>query len=308
LALEAVGKGAGERTLFQGLSLTLSPGDKLGLLGQNGSGKTTLLKLLNGELVPDLGRIVRADGLRVVTFDQNRRQLNPAETLRRSLALAGDSVIYRDRSLHIHSWAKRFLFQTEQLDLPIARLSGGEQARVMIARMMLEPADVLLLDEPTNDLDIRTLEVLEENLLDFPGALVLVTHDRFLLDRVSTAVLALDGEGKAELFADYDQWQQAQQSTQPTPKLKEVPATSDRTSGWEPQKRLSYLDRLEWDRMEGLILEAEAELERKQEAAEDPAIASNAAELIAAHEALDQARQRVDQLYARWAELEAKLQ
>ena len=178
----------------------------------------------------------------------------------------------------------------------------------MIARMMLDPADVLLLDEPTNDLDIPTLEVLEESLTDFPGALVLVTHDRFLLDRVSTVVLALDGEGKAELFADYDQWRQAQQSTQPIAKLKEVPAPSERTSGREPQKRLSYLDRLEWDRMEQLILEAEAELERKQKAAEDPAIASNAAELIAAHEALDQARQRVDQLYARWAELEAKLQ
>jgi ATP-binding cassette subfamily F protein uup len=308
LALDAVGKGAGERTLFQDLSLTLSPGDKLGLLGQNGSGKTTLLKLLNGELAPDTGRIERADGLRVVTFDQNRQQLNPEETLRRSLAPAGDSVIYRDRSLHVHSWARRFLFSNEQLDLPISRLSGGEQARVMIARMMLEPADVLLLDEPTNDLDIPTLEILEESLADFPGALVLVTHDRFLLDRVSTAVLALDGAGKAELFADYDQWQQAQQTTQPTPKPKEVPATSERTSGREPQKRLSYLDRLEWDRMEELILEAEAELESKQLAAEDPAIASNAAELVAAHAAVVQARQRVDRLYARWAELEAKLQ
>jgi ATP-binding cassette subfamily F protein uup len=308
LTLDAVGKGVGERTLFQNLSLTLSPGDKLGLLGQNGSGKTILLKLLNGELEPDTGRIERADGLRVVTFDQNRRQLNPEETLRRSLAPAGDSVIYRDRSVHVHSWARRFLFRNEQLDLPISRLSGGEQARVMIARMMLEPADLLLLDEPTNDLDIPTLEVLEESLADFPGALVLVTHDRFLLDRVSTAVLALDGAGKAELFADYDQWRQAQQSAQPTSKLKEVPDTSARPRGREPQKRLSYLDRLEWDRMEQLILEAEAELLRKQQAAEHPAIVSNAAELIAAHEALDQARQRVDQLYARWAELEAKLQ
>jgi ATP-binding cassette subfamily F protein uup len=302
-----VTKRVGERTLFQNLSITLSPGDKLGLLGQNGSGKTTLLKLLNGELEPDTGRIERADGLRVVTFDQHRRQLNPEETLRRSLAPAGDSVIYRDRSLHLHSWARRFLFSNEQLDQPITRLSGGEQARVMIARMMLEPADVLLLDEPTNDLDISTLEVLEESLSDFPGALVLVTHDRFLLDRVSTTVLALDGSGKAEVFADYDQWRQSQESTQPTPKSKEVSATSERTGGREPQKRLSYLDRLEWDRMEQLILDAEAELERKQQAAEDPAIASNAAELIAAHEALDQARQRVDRLYARWAELEAKL-
>ncbi len=308
LVLEAVSRTLGERTLIQDLSFTLSPKDKIGLLGQNGSGKTTLLKLLNGELTPSSGRLERAEGLRVVTFDQNRRQLNPAETLRRALAPAGDSVIYREQSLHIHSWAKRFLFRTEQLDLPISRLSGGEQARVMIARMMLEPTDVLLLDEPTNDLDIPTLEVLEKSLADFPGALVLVTHDRYLLDRVATAILALDGQGNVELFADYDQWQHAQQSSQPPQKPREPAVTVERSSGRERQKRLSYLDRLEWDRMEELILEAERELERRQEAAEDPAIASNAAELIAAHEALEQARQRVDQLYARWAELEAKRQ
>ena len=169
LTLDNVSKRVGEQTLFQDLSITLSPGAKLGLLGQNGSGKTTLLKLLNGELAPDTGRIERADGLRIVTFDQNRRQLIPEETLRRSLAPLGDSVIYRDRSLHVHSWARRFLFSNEQLDLPVSRLSGGEQARVMIARMMLEPADVLLLDEPTNDLDIPTLEVLEESLVGFSG-------------------------------------------------------------------------------------------------------------------------------------------
>ncbi len=308
LALEAVSKGLGERKLFQDLSFTLSPADKLGLLGQNGSGKTTLLKLLNGELTPDTGRIERADGLRVVTFDQHRRQLNPAETLRRSLAPAGDSVIYRDRSLHIHSWARRFLFRNEQLDLPISRLSGGEQARVMIARMMLEPADVLLLDEPTNDLDIPTLEVLEESLEDFPGALVLVTHDRFLLDRVSTAILALDGQGKAELFADYDQWQQAQKKAVRSPSSKGALVSKEKPAAQERQKRLSYLDQLEWDRMEVTILEAEEELEATLQAVADPAIASNAAELIAAHEATDKARQRVDELYARWTELEAKLQ
>src|SRR5262245_13806192 len=300
LSLAEISKGVGGRTLFKELSLTLSPKDKLGLLGRNGSGKTTLLKLLNGELTPDSGDIERADGPRVVTFDQNRRQLNPEETLRRSLAPAGDSVIYRDRSLHINSWAKRFLFRTEQLDLPVARLSGGEQARVMIARMMLEPADVLLLDEPTNDLDIPTLEVLEESLSDFAGALVLVTHDRFLLDRVSTAILALDGQGSAELFADYDQWRQAQDKIETAAKPKEPTVKSGRSDGRDRQKRLSYLDRLEWDRMEQLILEAEAELERKQQAAENPAIASDGAQLVAAHEALEQARQRVDQLYARW--------
>jgi ABC transport system ATP-binding/permease protein len=187
-------------------------------------------------------------------------------------------------------------------------LSGGEQARVMIAQMMLEPADVLLLDEPTNDLDIPTLEVLEESLADFAGALVLVTHDRYLLDRVSTAILALDGKGKAELFADYDQWQQFQKSIEASPLSRVAAGSKEKGVGPERQKRLSYLDRLELDRMEDMILAAEEELEAKQQAAADPAIASDAHELIAAHSALEQARQRIDQLYDRWAELEAKLQ
>jgi len=308
LVLEAISKSLGGRTLFQDLSFTLSPGDKLGLLGQNGSGKTTLLKLLNGELTPDAGRIDRAEDLRVITFDQNRQQLNPAETLRHALAPAGDFVIYHERSLHINSWVKRFLFRAEQLDLPISRLSGGEQARVMIARMMLEPADVLLLDEPTNDLDIPTLEVLEESLSDFAGALVLVTHDRYLLDRVSTTILAVDGKGKTELFADYDQWQQAQKDIEAALASRMPTDSSGKNAGREKQKRLSYLDRLEWDRMEEAILAAEEELEAKQQAAAHPGIAANAAALIVAHEALEQSRQRVDQLYVRWAELESKLQ
>ena len=168
----------------------------------NGSGKTTLLRLLRGELVPEAGEVRRAEQLRVVYFDQNR-ELDPDVALRRALAPDGDSVIYHDRMVHVASWAARFLFTGEQLNQPVGRLSGGEKARVLIAKLMLEPADVLLLDEPTNDLDIPTLEILEDSLLEFRGALVLVTHDRYLLDRVSTVVLGLDGQGGAGQFADY---------------------------------------------------------------------------------------------------------
>src|SRR5262249_9346409 len=144
--------------------------------------------------------------LRIVYFDQNR-PLDLEVTLRRALAPESDSVIYQDRVIHVASWAARFLFTGEQLNQPVGRLSGGERARVLIAQLMLQPADVLLLDEPTNDLDIPTLEILEETLLEFRGALVLVTHDRYLLDRVSTVVLGLDGLGAAERFADYSQWE-----------------------------------------------------------------------------------------------------
>src|SRR5207248_9571053 len=124
-------------------------------------------------------------------------------------------VTFQDRPIHVAGWANRFLFDSGHLDRPIASLSGGEQARVLIARLMLQPADLLLMDEPTNDLDIPTLEVLEDSLTEFPGALVLVTHDRYMLDRVSTAVLGLDGEGGARMFADYWQWEQAEWTAKP---------------------------------------------------------------------------------------------
>jgi ATP-binding cassette subfamily F protein uup len=201
VSVESISRQLGGRTLFRDLSFVLSPGTRLGLLGRNGTGKTTLLRLLAGEQEPDAGRIERAAALRIVYFDQAREQLDRSQSLREGLGAHGDHVIYQDRTIHVAGWAKRFLFDSTQLDRPIASLSGGEQARVLIARLMLRPADLLLLDEPTNDLDIPTLEVLEESLGEFPGALVLVTHDRFLLDRVSTVVLGLDGQGGAELFA-----------------------------------------------------------------------------------------------------------
>ena len=179
---------------------------KVGLVGPNGSGKTTLLRLLRGEIEPAEGSIRRAEALRLVYFSQ-MRELDESLTLRRALAPEGDAVIHQGRTVHVASWAARFLFTGEQLNQPVRNLSGGERARVLIAKLMLEPADVLLLDEPTNDLDIPTLEILEENLLDFPGALVLVTHDRYLLNRVASTVVGLDGRGHTGRFADYAQWE-----------------------------------------------------------------------------------------------------
>src|SRR5215467_5732964 len=209
ISVEGISKELGGRALFRDLSFTLGPGMRLGLLGLNGTGKTTLLRILAGEIAADGGTVERASALRTVYFDQAREQLDRTKTLREGLGAHGDHVIYQDRPIHVAGWAKRFLFDSGQLDRPMTSLSGGEQARVLIARLMLQPADVLLLDEPTNDLDIPTLEVLEDNLVEFPGALVLVTHDRYLLDRVSTAVLGLDGQGGAQIFADYWQWESA---------------------------------------------------------------------------------------------------
>lgn len=301
--LEDVSYGFEDKPLFENLDFTIAAGMRVGLVGANGSGKTTLLRLLEGNVQPQRGRIERADPLRIVYFEQIR-QLDPNLTLRRALAPDSDSVIYRDRVLHVASWAARFLFSSEQLNQPVGRLSGGERARILIANLMLQPADLLLLDEPTNDLDIPTLEVLEESLLDFPGALVLVTHDRYLLDRVSTIVLGLDGRGGAEAFADYSQWELWLEERS---KPKAKPPAQARTSPAPPRKKLSYSDAREHAGIEERIELAERELEVKKTALQDPDVVRDGRRLEEAYQALNRAQQTVDDLYARWAELEAKI-
>jgi len=234
-------------------------------------------------------------------------------TLRRALAPDGDSVVYRDRVIHVAGWAARFLFTGEQLSQPVARLSGGERARVLIAQLMLQPADILLLDEPTNDLDIPTLEILEESLIDFPGSLVLVTHDRYMLDRVSSIVLGLDGKGGADTFADYAQWEQwqAQRSKLGNrPDAATAAATSqtsvDSRSAAPTKKKLSYLEAREYATIEQRVEEAEQLVQAKRAELEDPANAMDAPRLVSAQAALDGAQHALDALYARWAELEKK--
>jgi ATP-binding cassette subfamily F protein uup len=305
LSVERIACELGGRMLFRDLSFVLTPGTRLGLLGRNGTGKTTLLRILAGELQPGDGRVERAPALRTVYFDQAREQLDTAQTLRQGLGAQGDHVIYQDRPIHVAGWAKRFLFDSGQLDRPIASLSGGEQARVLIARLMLQPADLLLLDEPTNDLDIPTLEVLEESLTEFPGALVLVTHDRFMLDRVSTAVLGLDGQGGAEIYADYWQWEAEQSRAQPKPEKEAVPPPRSAPAP-AVKKKLSYLEAREWEGMEGRILEAEGALEAVRAEMQAPDVVSDGLRLHECYQKLQAAEAQVAELYARWAELEAK--
>jgi ABC transport system ATP-binding/permease protein len=299
---EGIGKSLGGRTLFQNLNLTLSPGIRMGLMGANGSGKTTLLKILAGELTPDEGTIRRADRLRIVSFAQDRgAHLDPGLSLRRTLCPEGDSLIFRGRPIHVAGWAKRFLFRDDQMETPIARLSGGERARVMIARLMLAPADVLLLDEPTNDLDIPTLEVLEDSLLDFAGAMVVVSHDRYLLDRVSTIVIGLD-QGQGGVFADYSQWEASRGAPAlGKPVVTETPAALRDA----PKRKLSYLEQREWDSMEARILEAEQQLSARQRELQEAA--SEGKRLAEAYEKVQEAQNLIEDLYARWAELEIKV-
>jgi ABC transport system ATP-binding/permease protein len=307
--LEDVSVELGERRIVEGLSFLITAGMRVGLVGPNGSGKTTLLRLLTGELEPASGVLKKANGLKIVYFSQ-MRELEEGVTLRRALAPDADSVVYQGRVVHVASYAAKFLFTGEQLNQPVERLSGGERARVLIARLMLEPADLLLLDEPTNDLDIATLEILEESLLEYSGALVLVTHDRYMLDRVSTIVLGLDGKGGAETFADYSQWEQwrgvkIEDSIAPGAAGKAVASVPAPTAGGK--KKLSYLEAREFAGIEAAVEAAEERLQRARHTIEDPNVAVDASRLTVALAEMEAAQTEADELYARWAELTEKV-
>ena len=310
IVLGGVTYSVGGRTLFKDIDFTVTSGMRIGLVGPNGSGKTTLLRLLRGEIDPSAGIVRKADSLRIVYFDQNR-ELDPNLTLRRALAPDSDSVIYQDRVTHVASWAARFLFGAEDLNRPVGRLSGGERARVLVAQLMLQPADVLLLDEPTNDLDIPTLEILEENLLEYRGALVLITHDRYMLDRVSTVVFGLDGLGHSERFADFSQWdawqiaQNAAFANEQKTEIKRQPAKIENPSAL-PKANLTRTESRELASIEKQIAKAEVALLARRTALEDKEIASDASRLQIAFAEMQAAQKTVDALYHRWSELDRK--
>ncbi len=263
------------------------------------------MKLMSGALQPDSGTIKPADNLQVVTFSQHRESLNQRDTLQEALCPHGETVHYHGQSIHVTGWARRFLFNPDQLSTPINMLSGGEQARVLIANLTLLPADVLLLDEPTNDLDIPSLEVLEQALMEFTGAIVLVTHDRFLLERISTEFLALDGRGEAKRFASVEQWNASQTVSKQNPKTDaKAPAPAPRPQNTPKSGKLSYKYQLEYDRMEEVILEAEERVEQLESQTADPSLSSDHEHAAEVYSKLRDEQARVSDLYARWAELE----
>ncbi|VEN74321.1 ABC transporter ATP-binding protein [Candidatus Desulfarcum epimagneticum] len=320
LSARKIKKTLGGKLLFENLNLKLGPGTGLGIMGQNGAGKSSLLHILNGALAPDQGSVVWAHGLRIVTFDQKRQLPDETQTLRRALAPEGDTVIYKDRPIHVAAWAKRFLFEKDQLGTPVSKLSGGEKARVLIASLMSRPADVLLLDEPANDLDIPTLQVLEESLEEFPGALVLITHDRFLMGRLCHRLLFLDGNGGAHYFADYDQWLQHRDKTlgetgpsrgaaRPggASKSMETSKSGPASPGKKSQKR-AYEERKELGRIEKQIEKAEETAKSLRLHLNDPDAACDAGRLETLYAEHQEAQAKVDALYRRWEELEEGLE
>ncbi len=280
-------KELGGKVLFQNLDFTLSPTLRLGLLGPNGSGKTTLFRLIAGDLEPDLGTIKRAEGLQIVTFDQHRTELPMEMSLREALSPKGDYVDFCGQRIHVNGWCKRFLFSPDILEMPIGQLSGGERARIAIAHLMLQKADVLLLDEPTNDLDIPTLEALEESLMEFPGAVVLITHDRCMMDRVCNSILSLGVPH--HVYADYHQWEKAQKmGTSQQKKIESKKAIPRGTKDLD-----AIVKKIEKGEQALKVLTS-----RLEEVSADPMELEKVCKEIALTET------QIEQLYLRWEELD----
>ncbi len=309
IKVENASKSFENKKLFKDISITLSPGVRLGIVGPNGSGKTTFVKTLLGEIKADQGKVIRAPNLLVKFFDQARQNLDKSTTLKKALAPSGgDSVIFNSNPMHVVTWAKRFLFSNEQLSVPVSKLSGGEQARLLLAQLMLQESDIILFDEPTNDLDISTLEVLEESFCEYPGAIVLVTHDRYLLDRTATTILGLSDEGGA-FYSSYLQWEAAyQRSSEVSPELnlKKSDKASPKPTALTPSNKLTYDERKELRGIESKIIKAEKELESLNQ---DMNIKNNEGDATALHkscEAVAKQQELVETLFARWQELEAR--
>lgn len=297
LTTKNLSKSLGGKELFQGIDLTLSPGSRLGIAGRNGSGKTTLLKILAGQMTQDKGTLKYADEIKLVYFDQLREELPPNISLKEALSPTNDCVNYRGQIIHVNGWAKKFLFSEDRLKMPVKCLSGGEKARILLASLMLKPADILFLDEPTNDLDISTLEVIEKSLKEFEGAVVLISHDRCLMDRVCKQVLGLGTGHEQQFFADLNQWEQALEKGEAKKVLEEKPVIL-KNAITPKLSKMSYHEKKELEGMEALILKHEENLikiKKDLEGANSDAIHS-----LELYRLLAEEEQKIERCFERW--------
>ncbi len=299
LHARGISKTRGGKTLFENLDLFLSPRMKIGIMGVNGSGKSSLIDVLRGQLDTDTGDIEIAQGVNLVTLDQSRHLPDENVSLKRALSPDGDTVIFHGIPLHISAWAKKFLFQKEQLELPVSQLSGGERARVLLARIMLETAEILILDEPTNDLDIPTLEVLEESLLEFNGALILITHDRYLIDRVCDEIIYLAGDGTVKVFADTYQLTNYQKASDISPEAVQTRTSSNNKLRHQKLKTL----RKAFNKTEHDIDKAETKKTEFETELHKPENATNPAKLAELSQAIEKLDNELESLLENWESL-----
>lgn len=306
ITLYNVSKKFADKTIIRKFNMTIAPKTCIGLLGRNGAGKSTLQNIIAKRLKPDEGTVKFVDNLKIAIFDQARTAVDKNLTPRKLFCQGSDSVIFQDRVVHLNVWLKYLQLRHDQGDTPIKNLSGGEQARLNLGLIMLEKADILLLDEPTNDLDIESLEMLEKALKTFPGAIILISHDRKLVENVSTKILGFVGNADLQEFADVQQWQSQLSG------IKNVEIANANTTTEKPQenkqdykkrdpKKISYKDKYEYETMEETIAKLESELE---ELHANPVDASNHDEFMAYCDKMGQVQTTLDSKYTRWEELE----
>ncbi len=324
--IEAIGisKSYGGENLFSDLDVLITPKSRLAILGHNGCGKSTLIRTILGYDKPDAGRVkigatessVAAD-VKIAYFEQNRETLNPDLSVFKNICLHGDFVDYRGQHIHARSYLDRFLFSGAKVDLPVAKLSGGEQARLRLAQLMLKDAQVLVLDEPTNDLDSDTLEVLENALSEFNGAVIIVTHDRYFMDAVSNQILAFAPEGHPDrtlkLFSSFLQWEtwyEGIKSQNRNPSIKKGGPEGSKAKLLEPSpstsSRLTSKEKSELDKMESTIQRLESELETLTSQSLQTDLMHDHQKLGKIHTEMAKLQETIDAHYKRWAELEKR--
>ena len=305
LEAEHVSKAFGAHPVVADASVRLMRGDRIGLIGPNGSGKTTMLRLLIGELEPDAGEVRRGANVQVAYFDQQREQLDPERTVFDTVADGHDTVTVNGQPRHVHGYLGDFLFPPERASSPVKALSGGERNRLLLARLFTRPANLLVLDEPTNDLDIETLELLEALLVDWPGTLLLVSHDRAFIDHVVTSTLVFEGEGRVqEYVGGYTDWMRQRRHPEPS-RAPTIEVRPTRVS--EPGRKPSYKEQRELERLPEQIDEMEREQQQLNAAVAAPGFYKETAEAI--HQTLarlETLQQALLDAYARWDELDSR--
>ena len=315
---EGIAKRYGSQTIFSELDLLLTPGTRLGLLGRNGSGKSTLIRVLLGQEEPSQGTIRRSEHLSVAYFDQTRQALNPEITVAKTICPSGETVQYRGSQMHIRGYLDRFLFTQGQMDMAVGRLSGGEQSRLLIAKLMLTEANVLVLDEPTNDLDIATLSILEDCLTNFDGAVILVSHDRYFLDQVANKIIAFPssappesaGQVKLVTFADLGQWE-AWESRRKVDAKNARDKSGGKADGNTPpavgakKRKLTFKEQRELELMESTIHSAEEKLASLIKESSAPESIKAPLLLAQLTKQMAETQSEIERLYARWAELDS---